>query len=190
MVYVMEFLSNPENSWLWSVLQSFLVLVGFALVIRQMRLARDQNSISHLNFFRELWNSEAVLRARMVMAEESVLEASDFDAAEDVIATFMEDLAAAVRVGQVNKEHLWSYFSFFIEGYWLMLEPKIKFYQKKTSDPTYFRGYHDLYRLSGRISRQKGGFPMLESYVAFFREEESIYVRFLLDKPSRDALIN
>lgn len=177
---LIEFLGNPENEWVWHPVQATLVVVGFYLVSRQLRLARDQNSISHLNYFREVWNSDPLLRARLAVAEKTDQENSDLEGYEDVLATFMEDLGAAISVGQVNTEHVWSYYSYYIDGYWLLMKPKVIFYRKHTSDPSYFEGFEALHRLSEKVARRHGTFPMLESYLSSFRKEEVRTVRFLL----------
>ncbi|MBD3663412.1 hypothetical protein [Sulfitobacter aestuariivivens] len=180
MKLLLDFVANPDNEWIWHLVQATLVIIGFYLVSRQLRLARDQNSISHLNYFREVWNSEPLLRARLAVAERTVLESSDFEGYEDVLVTFMEDLGAAISVGQVNTEHVWRYYSYYIDGYWLLLNPKVTYYRERTSDPIYFEGFEELHNLSARVSRQHGTFPMLESYLSSFRKEEIKTVRFLL----------
>ena len=180
MNWVVEFVASPSNEWIWHAIQATLVVVGFYLVSRQLRLAGDQNSISHLNYFREVWNSEPLLRARLAVCEKTVQERSDFEGYEDVIATFMEDLGAAIRVGQVNTEHVWSYYSYYIDGYWPLLKPKVTYYRERTSDKCYFEGFEALYRHSEKVAHQHGTFQMLESYLPLFRREEIKTVRFLL----------
>lgn len=177
---IIEFLADADNEWVWNLVQAVLVVVGFYLVIRQLRLARDQNSITHLNYFREVWNSEPLLRARLAVVENTVREEADFEGYEDVLATFMADLGAAIGIGQANTEHVWSYYSYYIDGYWLLLSPKITRYREKISDKTYFEEFEALYKLSAKVSRRHGAFPMLESYLGFFREEEARLVRFML----------
>lgn len=184
---LIDFLESPENEWVWHLVQAALVVVGFYLVSKQLRLARDQNSISHLNYFREVWNSDPLLRARLAVAEKTDQEPSDFEGFEDVLASFMEDLGAAIKVGQVNTEHVWSYYSYYIDGYWLLLKPKITFYRERTSDPSYFEGFESLHRLSEKVAGQHGTFPMLESYLSFFRKEEVRTVQFLLASTLTDG---
>lgn len=176
------FVSNPNNQWVWSAVQTILVLAGFIFVRKQLRLARDQNSITHLNYFRELWESDAMLRARLAVVKGTTDDEEDFNGPEDVIATFMEDLGAAVQVGQADTSHVWSYFSYHVEGYWILLTPKIKFYRQKTSDKNYFTGFEDLYQLSCRISESKGSPKMPVNYMQFFREEEETVALFLSGK--------
>ena len=179
---MVDFFSDPANIWVWSFLQTLLVVTGFAFVTRQLKLARDQNSISHLNFFRDLWYSPGLLRARLATVEDDDLSSRDFEGYEAVLAAFLEDLAAANRIGQINRIHLWSYYSFYIEGYWNILKPKLSFYRKKISDPSYFSGFERLYADMQKISRKKGAPPMSVDYLEFFREEEAREVRFLLAK--------
>lgn len=174
------YFSNPENVWIWNLVQSSLVLLGFLLVLRQLRSAREQNSISHLNFFRDLWISRSLLRARLAVVQNSDGSVGDFEGYEDVLATFLEDLSAAARIGQLNKAHLWSYYSYYIEGYWLLLKPKIIQYRNKISDPTYFAGFEKLYYVMCKVSETHGSSPMPTSYVEQFRIEEARVLRFLL----------
>lgn len=178
---MIEFLSNRDNDWVWYALQSTLVIAGFYFIRRQLRLTSDQNSISHLNFFREVWNSQPLLRARLSVVEFSNDEKVDFEAHEDILATFMEDLAAVVRVGQVNNEHVWSYFSYYVEGYWMIINQKVRFYQEKTSDETYFKGFERMYKLMCEHNTKRGGKNMGPDYQQEFRKEEARVVRFLLE---------
>jgi hypothetical protein len=179
---IFSYISDDQNSWIFSAAQAALLLFGFIFVGRQIRLARDQNSISHLNFFRREWNSEPLLRARLAVVQNSSREEPDLEGYEDVVASFLEDLGAAIRVGQVNTEHVWSYYSYHVDGYWMILRPKVEFYRQKTQDKFYFKGFEDLQKLSERISRKKGTIPMLESYEIVFRKEEEAFVSFLLNK--------
>lgn len=92
----------------------------------------------------------------------------------------MEDLGVAISVGQVNTEHLWSYYSFYIDGYWMLLKPKVNFYRERTSDSSYFEEFEKLSQLSEKVAHRHGTFPMPEAYLLSFRKEESRAVRFLL----------
>lgn len=104
----------------------------------------------------------------------------DFKGYEDILATFLEDLSAAARIGQINKAHLWSYYSYYIEGYWLVLRPKLIQYRNKISDPTYFSGLEKLYYEMLKVSETHGSPPMSEAYIEQFRDEETRVLRFLL----------
>ena len=122
-----------------------------------------------MNFFREVWNSEPLLRARLAVVETTDIEESDFEGHEDILASFMEDLGAAIRVGQVNTEHVWSYYSYYVDGYWLLLKPKITFYRAKTSDQSYFDGFESLFKLCARDSRKHGTFSHARIVLAMFQ---------------------
>lgn len=177
-----SFITDPENQSIWHVTELVLIVLGFYFVYRQVRLARDQNSISHLNYFREVWNSDALLRARLAVAEESNEDEVEFEGFEDVVATFMEDLGAAVHAGQANREHVWNYYGYYIEGYWQLLQPKIRYYHSNSGDRTYFERFKWLFDLNAETNKRNGTSSMPVSYLNAFRREEAKAVRFMLGR--------
>lgn len=182
MMCVLDFLQDQKNVWAWHALNSIFVIIGFGLVIRQLRIAHDQNSINHLSYFRELWNSETLLRARLSVLESSDDSESELRGSEDVIATFMEDLGAAVHYGQVHREHVYNYYVYYTDGYWQILKNKVICYRKKTYSDEYFIRFEDLFNVLRVIDRKFARTPMPESYVDEFRKEESRAVRFMLNQ--------
>ncbi len=179
---ILDFLRDPQTEWIWNPIQSTLVVFGFWLVIRQLRLARDQNSIGHMNYFREVWNSEALLRARLAVVDSSEDAETDLEGYEDVVAIFMEDLGAALYAGQASEEHIWNYYSYYVEGYWQILQPKIAFYRRKTNDCTYFERFERLYKICTDSDAKRGTSSMLKSYLFAFRNEEAKVVCFMLNE--------
>lgn len=154
-------------------------MVGFILVIKQLRIARDQNSINQLNYFREYWNSSAMLRARMSVADSNTELSDELTAAEDVLASFMEDLGSAISAGQADRTQVWSYFSYHVEGYWLILQPKIIEYRRKTSDPNWYTNFEDLHAIVKKMAIKIGS-PVMDSMsTESFRKDERSLIDFL-----------
>mgnify|MGYP003700769717 CR=1 FL=1 len=135
--------SNPDN--VWSFVQAALVTLGFIFVVRQIFIAREQNSISHLIHFRTTWNAEPLLSARQKICEDYPKTDNILTPHDDLVAAFLEDLAAAIQVSHANSKHAWSYFSYYIEIYYAMLGPTIENYQSEI-EATYFAGFKNLHR--------------------------------------------
>lgn len=177
-----EYIAHPDNGWVWSLGQTVLVVFGFYFVWRQLKLARAQNSISHLNFFRETWSSRELLRARLATVRNRDDSFRDLTGYEEVLTAFLEDLAVASKIGQINNQHLWSYYSYHIEGYWHILKPKIMFYRDKAGDTSFYEDFEALYADMIKISSIHHAQPMTEEYLDTFREEEMSSVKFLLEE--------
>lgn len=181
---VLEYLSSPNSQWIWGAAQSLFLVIGFAFVVRQIRLAHDQNSITHLNYFRDLWNSAPLLRSRVAFLEHPLESEGPLLAHEDLIVTFMNDLGMAVKAGQADKEHVWSYFGYYVESYWLLLSEKIRLFRLKRSDPNYFINFENLHTMVREMNAKRGSPALDATHVDVFRREESVLGCFLLNTPS------
>ncbi len=181
---VVQFLSDPANQWIWGASQTVAIIVGFWFVIRQINLARDQNSISHLNYFRDMWMSDTFLRARLSYQVSEPGVNAGLLGPDDVIANFMNDLALAVRSGQADAKHVQSYFGYFVEGYWLALKPKIIAFRERTANNDFYQHFEFLYDTIAKSSTDRGRPTMQEGYLPTFFYEEAVLARFCLDMPS------
>ena len=179
---MIDFLSSPLNQWIWDAAQTVSIIVGFVFVYRQIRLAGYQNSITHLNYFRDLWKSEQLMRARGTLWDRPIDREIDFLGHEDVLATFMNDLGLAVATNQADRQHVYSYFGYYVEGHWLVLGPKILRYRERMSDPNFFANFEKLYRTVQEINTKSSSLPMRPGHAADFLIQEKVLADFMLGR--------
>lgn len=173
-------------AFIWLVvtvlLQSFELRAQRDEMMRQVKATRSQNSVTHLNFFRAEWNSEPILRARLAVVEGFDQSNLDLTPPDDILASFFEDVADIALSDQVNLQHIWSYFSFYFEGYWPILKPKIYQYRKEMGDKNYYRSFEDLYYKLNKETGNRDSTVMPKSYVPSFLKDEEELARFYLRK--------
>ncbi|MBC2837622.1 hypothetical protein [Paragemmobacter straminiformis] len=177
-------LGSPEWQWIWAALQTFTLIGGFYFVIRQIRLAQVQNSISHLNFFREIWISPAILRARRSFNAAPVVADGEIRAHEDVMCLFFNDIGIAIRTGQVDKVHVVRFFGFFVEGYWLLMSEQIQRCRDRASDPSIYGSFERLYEIVIQENERYGLGTLTASRLGMFVKEEAALANFYLDAPA------
>lgn len=181
---VLDFLGDASTQWVWGAAQSLAIVVGFYFVIRQISLARHQNSISHMIYFRELWQSPAILRARRDFAITPVEPTGVFLPHEDVLATFANDLGIAVRTKQVDAEHIGRYFGYYIEGYWIVLAPQILKYREVNNSPSVYSSFEHLYRIVADADARRGLPSLSASGAERFRSEEKLHAEYHMESRS------
>lgn len=171
----------PEWQWIWSALQTVTLVSGFYFVIRQIRLAQIQNSITHLNYLRDLWISRPILRARSCFHNEPVTVNGEMRPFEDAMCSFFNDIGIAIRTGQLDKLQVARHFGYFIEGYWLLMADQIKCCRDSFEDQTIYSSFEHLYDvvLAENKRLALGRFPA--SRLKVFAKEEAALADFYRD---------
>ena len=164
-------------------MQTLALVTGFFFVVRQIKLAQQQNSISHLNYFRELWLSEPILRARQSFLGNSSEVDGNLRPHEDTIVQYFNDIGIAIRTGQVDEGHVVRFFGYFIEGFWLSLVDQIKRCRETTSDPSIYGSFEHLYELVISANAKNGIAPFTQARLTVFVREEAGLARFYLNIP-------
>ncbi len=173
-------LGAPEWQWIWAALQSLTLIGGFYFVTRQIKLAQEQNSISHLNFFRDLWISGPILRARGSFRESSVTVNGELRAHEDAMCLFLNDIGIAIRTGQVDKVHVVRHFGYFVEGYWLLMADQIQCYRDLVDDQSIFGSFQRLYDVVLKQNEHYELGRLTTSRLGRFVDEEAALADFYL----------
>lgn len=178
---VLEYLGDPSSQWIWGAAQALAIMVGFYFVVRQISLAQQQNSITHMIYFRELWHSPAILRARSDLGILPSEPNGIFRPHEDVLATFANDLGIAVRTGQIDGEHVRRYFGYYITGYWVVLAPQIRVFREAASFPRAYSSFEYLHDLLSKMDRKLGIASMSPEAVERFKQEEMIHAQYFIE---------
>lgn len=178
---MLEFLGDPSTQWIWGAAQAVAIIVGFYFVVRQISLARHQNSITHMIYFRDLWQAPPILRARRDLGRIPTEANGDFLPHEDVLATFANDIGIAVRTGQVDAEHVRRFFGYYIIGYWMVLGPQVRKYRESTGFEEVFSSFEYLHDILVEMDTRRGLSPMTDVIAQRFRQEEAIQAQYYLE---------
>jgi hypothetical protein len=147
---------GPGSEWFWAMAQFVVIAVPLFFINSQIKLQRLGNALSSLFALREQWNSEKMGYARKLICENQNPSSNKIGANEGAVLGFFEEIGLYLHSGVFDKRTIWDLYSYWIEYYWLILNPNIKECRKKESDETLFERFESLYLCMSNISRRRG----------------------------------
>lgn len=157
---------GENSSWFWTMMQFFLYVVTFFVVLIQLHEQNQQKKIQNeqlkdqvninivtiLNSLNEQWWSTRMRRARRKICFNH--KANSINVDEEAVLSFFENIGLYCERKMIDPELIWETYSYYIERYWLILKTNIETIQSK--DQTYFDGFVRLKDLMDSISKLKG----------------------------------
>jgi hypothetical protein len=137
--------------WFWSMIQAIVVAVSLYLIYRQLRAQRLANTLTTLKAMDSRWNDGRLAVARSMICSAYPSADTNIDFYEEDVLTFLEELGIYVKSGAFDIHSVWDLYSYYIEHYWPILEPKVKDLRAVEQDDSYYEKAEWLY---GRICKQ------------------------------------
>jgi Domain of unknown function (DUF4760) len=147
---------GPGSEWFWAMAQFLVIAVTLFFINSQIKLQRLANALSSLFTLREQWRSDKMRYARKVICENKDKSSNKIGANEGAILGFFEEIGVYLYSGVFDEKMIWDLYSYWIEHYWIILEPHIQEYRKNASDETLFERFESLHKCMSAISRRRG----------------------------------
>jgi hypothetical protein len=162
------------------MLQFFALFITLILVWSQLRRLAEANTISAFTSTNMNWNSDRFLQYRACTCSNYDKQDSSLNFMEGEIAGFFEELAILEQKKIISFDFIWNMYSYYITGYWAVLEPKIKIYRKQYKDNSWFENFESLLMKINRYTTKRGLRPehKLDSDIAKFVEGECQSIKF------------
>lgn len=146
---------GKDSDWFWAMLQAIAVPITLGFIWRQVVLQRQASELDALRQMKDEWVSADLLAAQEECCSNFVSSnTTRITLKEEKIASFYELLGLYVRLGTLNKELCWNVFSYDVEHYWLILQPKLA--PLMAADSTLFTEFKKLYAGTQELSRKHG----------------------------------
>ena len=163
---------GDESGAFWTMAGVLLLLVSFIFVIRQIRIQNHSNMMSFIQTSESSWRSKDFLEIRKIVCENTD---KSIDYNKECILSFFEDLGILYKRKVIDLDLIWDKFSYYIESYWMIIEPSIKEYQAKSKDKTWYENFeklsHDILSLSKKKTGNKN-YEISEKELDKFRKSE------------------
>jgi hypothetical protein len=147
---------GPGSEWFWGMAQFLVIAVTLFFINSQIKLQRLANALSSLFALREQWKSDKMRYARKVICGNQDPSLKAIGANEGAVLGFFEEIGVYLYSGVFDKRIIWDLYSYWIEHYWLILNPYIQEYRKNESDETLFERFESLYKCMSSISQRRG----------------------------------
>ncbi len=147
---------SREASWFWSMAQFFAIAISLVLIYRQVRVQRQSNLLHTLVSLDNRWNSPEMLATRKKACENYLADQLRIGRAQVDVISFFEDVGVYLERGVFDTESLWDKFSYYIEHYWAMYQPRIKEFRAEFGDPTWYEKFEKLKTKMEQFSKKKG----------------------------------
>jgi Domain of unknown function (DUF4760) len=144
------------SEWFWAMAQFLVIAFTLFFITYQINLQRLSNALSSLHTLREQWNSEMMCNARKGICENQNPLSRTISEHEGPVLTFFEEIGVYLEYGVISEMMIWDVYSYWIENYWLILEPYIKEYRNNVSDKTLFERFQSLHKRISNINRRRG----------------------------------
>ena len=149
---------GPNSEWLWAMLQFVVVAISLFFIYRQIRIQSHANMLTALFALAKKWDSSLMRKARRHVCKEyqENRERRKINQHEERIASFFEEIGFFLDEGAFTPEAIWEEYSYYVEHYWPMLEPKVAEFRKVERDNTWFEHFEKLYKKTQSIAKRRG----------------------------------
>lgn len=144
------------SEWFWAMIQTFVVAVSLIFIYRQVKYQSEQISLEIFNEFRQRWNSQELLNARLYICEVATEKSSSLEIAsnEGVVLDFMNELGLFQEKGLLSKRDIWKVYGYYIEHYWQILNENVKQFRITDGHNYLYEDAENLYNMSIKISKK------------------------------------
>lgn len=134
------------SDWFWAMAQTALILLSLIMVIPQLMAQRHSNTLTVLKNMRDDWESDAMIAARIEVCANFGSEDKTIRHIEERVLGFFESLGVWQSKGVFSRRVVWEYYSYFIEHYWPILQPRVLELRRSTKDESWYRNFERLHR--------------------------------------------
>jgi hypothetical protein len=114
----------------------------------QRRVALDEIAVHLYLDMKARWDSDRTLKSRKALAYHYIgstaRNAAFFEAMQEDVPNFFEDLGSLLKRGLVNEELTYSFISYYVNGWYSVCRPYIEWLQKKKKDNSLFADFKFL----------------------------------------------
>ena len=156
----------------WTMMGFIALVVSFSMIIRQIKLQNNSNMMNFINSSEDKQRSTEYIQIRKDVCLDSTIK---IGVNEECLLSFFEDLGILYKRRVIDLELIWEKFSYYIENYWILLEPNIKEIQKVKSDTTWFENFESLQKAIFKYSKQRTNnkdYHISEEDLLKFKESE------------------
>ena len=137
-------LMGQESQWFWAMLQSLVLFISLIFVLAQLRRLAEANNISAFSSSNSNWNSGRFREYRSTTCANYDKHDKSLNFMEGQIAGFFEELAIYEQKKIISFDFIWNMYSYYITGYWTLLEPKVKDFRKRYQDDSWYENFESL----------------------------------------------
>jgi len=159
------------GTWGLVVATSLLVIVTWWMLRQQ---TNDNRENLRLDFYLTLINrfdSEVMLRARRLLAQQ-FLSSAPRDKVQETVLNFFEDMGLFLERRFVDEELIWNTFGFYAVRWWAASKDYILEERKRQNDPTLFTDFEGLVNRLRAKDKKSGLAEASASEVKDFLEDE------------------
>ena len=147
---------GTDSSWFWAMCQFIVITISLIFIYRQLRIQRQANALSSLKSLDDKWRSINMAKARYAVCKKCGHDDKKIRHNEENILDFFEEMGLFLKRKVFDKKAIWEFYSYYIEHYWPILQPKIVEIRAETQDKTWFSNFEYLYKKCVLVSNKKG----------------------------------
>jgi len=117
-----------------------VVLLGISLIFiySQLRVYRQANMLQIIGGFDARWVSTTFSNQRARVCSKYDASAAKLSREEIAVLGFFEDLAVYLKRGIIDTSLVWDKYSYSIEYYWALFQPRIMKFRSDQNDKTFY----------------------------------------------------
>lgn len=149
---------GPGSEWLWAALQFVVVAISLYGIYQQIKIQSHANMLNAMFALADKWESPRMIEARQKVCIAYKRDRADtsINQQEDRIASFFEEISFFLKKGAFTADAIWEQYSYYVEHYWPMLEPRVRAFRKLERDNTWFENFESLYERMQKIAKKRG----------------------------------
>lgn len=132
---------GDDSGAFWTMLGVIALIISFYFIVRQIRIQNYANMISFMESSENKWRSDKYVKTRKKVCSKS---SKKIDVDHEILLSFFEDLGILYKRKVIDIKLIWEKFSYYIEHYWIILEPNIKAFQNEKNDTTWYENFENL----------------------------------------------
>lgn len=156
---LVSLLVGPDSAWFWTMVQAFAVTITLYLIYRQLRVTRYSNMLDTLSRLDASWGSETMIKARHDVCTEycdcQIVDTKKITHREGKILDFFEEIGIFLKLKVLDKNVIWESYSYSIDHYWQMLNPKMVEFRASTKDVSWYDNFDSLAVEMRKISKKR-----------------------------------
>jgi hypothetical protein len=143
------------SSWFWTMAEFFVILVTLLYISRQVRYQRQANMLSTFTALDRRWKSSEMREARKHACKDYGSAERTISQPEDLVLGFFEELGLYLRRKVFDLPTVWEFYSYDVEHYWPILEPRIREFRTSSKDDSWYSEFEYLNDEIVKYSKKK-----------------------------------
>ena len=152
---VVRNLIGSGSSWFWTMATFFVILLSLIFIYRQVRYQRYANMLSTLAHLDARWKSTEMINARRHVCEDYEKNEKTIFQPEELLLAFFEEIGHYLRRRVFDVSIVWEFYSYYVDYYWVIVEPRIKEFRTSSHDKTWFSEFEFLAKQLAEYSKKR-----------------------------------